>query len=41
METRDTALLSVDQFVQFVATDTRDRWVERLWDPEILVSGTL
>ena len=39
----DTAMqsLTVQQFAEFVANDKRDRWVERLHDPEVRLDGTL
>jgi hypothetical protein len=33
--------VTVDQFVSFLAGDRRERWVERLWDPEVRVDGTV
>lgn len=33
--------LSIDQFVAFVAGDAREAWVERFWNPEVRVEGTL
>ena len=33
--------LSVSEFADFVARDTRDRWVERLREPEVRIEGTL
>ena len=33
--------LSIDQFVTFVGSDARERWVERFWNPEVRVEGTL
>ena len=39
----DTAMqsLTVQQFAEFVAKDKRDRWVERLHEPEVRIDGTL
>jgi putative lumazine-binding protein len=39
----DTAMqsLTVQQFAEFVANDKRDRWVERLQEPEVRIDGTL
>jgi hypothetical protein len=34
-------ILTVDDFVGFVARDARAQWIERIWNPEIRVSGTL
>lgn len=33
--------LTADQFAAFVARDTRAPWIERAWDPRVLVRGTL
>jgi Putative lumazine-binding len=33
--------LTVQQFAEFVANDKRDRWVERLHQPEVRIDGTL
>ena len=33
--------LSADQFAAFVARDTRAPWIERPWNPEVRVRGTL
>lgn len=34
-------VLTVEQFVAFVVNDRRERWVERLRDPEVRIDGTL
>jgi hypothetical protein len=34
-------VLTVQQFAEFVANDKRDRWVERLHEPEVRIDGTL
>lgn len=41
--TGDTILqvLTVTQFADFIARDTRGPWVERLFDPEVRIEGTL
>ena len=33
--------LTADQFAAFVARDTRAPWIERPWNPEVRVRGTL
>lgn len=33
--------LTVSQFVAFVGRDKRAEWIERAWNPEVRVSGTL
>ena len=33
--------LTVREFADFLAKDRRDRWVERLHDPEVRIDGTL
>jgi hypothetical protein len=33
--------LTVQQFAEFLANDKRDRWVERLHEPEVRIDGTL
>jgi uncharacterized protein (TIGR02246 family) len=33
--------LTVDQFVNFIARDTRGEWLERAFDPEVRIDGTL
>jgi hypothetical protein len=33
--------LTADQFADFVARDTRAPWIERMWDPQVTVRGTL
>lgn len=41
--TGDTILqvLTVTQFADFIARDTRGPWIERLFDPEVRIEGTL
>lgn len=34
-------VLTVDQFADFIARDTRAPWIERLFDPEVRIEGTL
>lgn len=33
--------LTVDQFADFLARDQRGAWVERAWEPEVRIEGTL
>ena len=33
--------LTAGQFADFVARDTRAPWIERTWNPEVRVRGTL
>ncbi len=33
--------ISVDQWLAFVAKDTRGPWIERAWEPEVRIDGTL
>ncbi len=41
--TGDTIIqvLTVTQFADFIARDTREPWIERFFDPEIRIEGTL
>jgi hypothetical protein len=34
-------VLSASDFVKFMGSDTRGPWIERAWDPQVRVSGTL
>ena len=34
-------VLTIDQFLAFIAGDARSDWHERLWEPEVRVTGTL
>lgn len=33
--------LTAEQFVRFVANDRRAEWIERMWEPEVRITGTL
>ena len=33
--------LTAEQFVRFVADDQRAEWIERMWEPEVRITGTL
>jgi uncharacterized protein (TIGR02246 family) len=41
MRPRGLQVLTVDQFVTFIARDTRGEWVERAFDPEVRFDRTL
>ena len=33
--------LTADQFAAYVARDTRGPWIERMWNPQVRIEGTL
>ena len=34
-------VISVDEWVAYIARDQRGEWIERAWDPEVRIDGTL
>lgn len=34
-------LITVDEWVAYIARDQRGEWIERAWDPEVRIDGTL
>lgn len=34
-------LITVDEWVAYIARDARGEWIERVWDPEVRIDGTL